>query len=339
MSRRSCGPNSIAATEIASRNGIAATNARSLELTGTNAPSSAPSTAGEMSRSKEPLSVVIGGISQARIKVSRWGEGFTEFWINRWLVSQSAFIGVFGGFVPAVGACASTWVAYGHSIRSSRDKSRYGRGEIRGVAAAEGANNVTVIADLVPTLLFSVPGGPAAAIFLGALFSFGYYPGPRMITQNPDLMFLIVWSVALASIVGALICFTVTPSFWCCCCSTCYAATHRPAPFTHLANPCPPLSESIHDRQRNPRTQHRPKDAQDRRTPCIGNQCRRHALQGAGARLPRVLNQRAGIARRQQYSTHPTRDRARRAGRLRRRDHQRRGQGNELRLHRRGTRL
>ena len=69
-----------------------------------------------------------------------------------------------------------------------------------------------MIADLVPTLLFSVPGGPAAAIFLGALFSFGYYPGPRMITQNPDLMFLIVWSVALSSIVGAALCFAITPA-------------------------------------------------------------------------------------------------------------------------------
>ncbi len=68
-----------------------------------------------------------------------------------------------------------------------------------------------MISDLVPTLLFSVPGGPAAAIFLGALFSFGYYPGPRMISENPDLMFLIVWSVALSSVVGAGLCFAVTP--------------------------------------------------------------------------------------------------------------------------------
>lgn len=152
-----------------------------------------------------------GGISQARIQVGRWGDGFGDFWRNRFLVLRSALIGVFGGFVPAVGASASTWVAYGHAIRSAKDKSRFGKGEIRGIAASEGANNATVIADLVPTLLFSVPGGPAAAIFLGALFSFGYYPGPRMITQNPDLMFLIVWSVALASVAGALICFSVTP--------------------------------------------------------------------------------------------------------------------------------
>jgi len=153
-----------------------------------------------------------GGISHERMKVTHWGDGFRDFWAHKWLVIRSAFIGVLGGFVPAVGASASTWVAYGHAIRSAKDKSRFGKGEIRGVAAAEGANNATVISDLVPTLLFSVPGGPAAAIFLGALFSFGYYPGPRMITQNPDLMFLIVWSVALTSVVGAAICFAITPA-------------------------------------------------------------------------------------------------------------------------------
>ncbi len=152
-----------------------------------------------------------GGISHERVPVTHWGEGFRDFIRNRWLVLRAAVIGVFGGFVPAVGASASTWVAYGHAIRSTRDKSRFGKGEIRGIAASEGANNATVISDLVPTLLFSVPGGPAAAIFLGALFAFGYYPGPRMITQNPDLLFLIVWSVALTSVLGAMACFAITP--------------------------------------------------------------------------------------------------------------------------------
>jgi TctA family transporter len=152
-----------------------------------------------------------GGIASGRQLLTDWGAGFTEFWRNRWLILRSSIIGVFGGFVPAVGASASTWVAYGHAVRSTPDKSRFGHGEIRGIAAAEGANNATVISDLVPTLLFSVPGGPAAAIFLGALFSFGFYPGPRMVSEHPTLMYVIVWSVALASIIGAAICFAVTP--------------------------------------------------------------------------------------------------------------------------------
>jgi len=152
-----------------------------------------------------------GGIAGNTMVLGKRSDGVRDFFEHKWLILRSSIIGVFGGFVPAVGASASTWVAYGHAIRSAKDKSRFGKGEIRGVASAEGANNATVISDLVPTLLFSVPGGPAAAIFLGALFSFGYYPGPRMVSQNPDLMYLIVWSVALASVVGAAICFLIAP--------------------------------------------------------------------------------------------------------------------------------
>jgi putative tricarboxylic transport membrane protein len=168
-----------------------------------------------------------GGIAGNRMVLGRRTDGVRDFFEHKWLILRSSVIGVFGGFVPAVGASASTWVAYGHAIRSTKDKSRFGKGEIRGVAAAEGANNATVISDLVPTLLFSVPGGPAAAIFLGALFSFGYYPGPRMVSQNPDLMYLIVWSVALASIVGAAICFWIAP----------YVAKLTRIPFAIIAAP------------------------------------------------------------------------------------------------------
>jgi TctA family transporter len=152
-----------------------------------------------------------GGISRARVVLTDWGAGAADAWRNRWLILRGSIIGVLGGFVPAVGASASTWVAYAHAVRTTKDKSRFGKGEIRGSAAAEGANNATIISDLVPTMLFSVPGGPAAAIFMGALYSFGHYPGPRFVNDNPDLMYLIIWSVAIASVVGAAICFAVTP--------------------------------------------------------------------------------------------------------------------------------
>nr|WP_255774918.1 tripartite tricarboxylate transporter permease [Halomonas alkalisoli] len=152
-----------------------------------------------------------GGIAGQPMALGKWGESFREFWRHRWLICRSSIIGIFGGFVPAVGASASTWIAYGHAMSSTKDKRNFGKGEIRGVASAEGANNATIISDLVPTMLFSVPGGPAAAIFLGALFSFGFYPGPRMVSESPDLMYMIVWSVALASVMGAAICFAVTP--------------------------------------------------------------------------------------------------------------------------------
>ena len=89
-------------------------------------------------------------------------------------------------------------------MRSAKDRSRFGHGDVRGIAAAEGANNATAIADLVPTMLFSVPGGPAAAIFLGALYIYGYYPGPRFVVDHADVMFLVIWSCAIGSVGGAI---------------------------------------------------------------------------------------------------------------------------------------
>ncbi|MBI2585752.1 MAG: tripartite tricarboxylate transporter permease, partial [Rhodospirillales bacterium] len=40
---------------------------------------------------------------------------------------------------------------------------------------------------------------------------FGFYPGPLFVRDHPDVMFLVVWSVALASVAGTLLCFAISP--------------------------------------------------------------------------------------------------------------------------------
>lgn len=152
-----------------------------------------------------------GAIAQERFKLSGWMDGVRDVVKNWRVVSMGSIIGVIFGVIPAVGATASTWIAYGQATSSAKDKSMVGKGDPRGMLAAEGANNATITTDLVPTLLFAVPGGPAAAVFLGALFVYGYFPGPRFVAQNLDLMFLIVWSSALAAIIGAAMCFAASP--------------------------------------------------------------------------------------------------------------------------------
>lgn len=152
-----------------------------------------------------------GAIAQERFKLSGWMDGVRDVVRNWRVVSMGSVIGVIFGVIPAVGATASTWIAYGQATATMKDKSKVGKGEPRGMLAAEGANNATITTDLVPTLLFAVPGGPAAAVFLGALFVYGYFPGPRFVAQNLDLMFLIVWSSALAAVIGAAMCFAASP--------------------------------------------------------------------------------------------------------------------------------
>ena len=44
---------------------------------------------------------------------------------------------------------------------------------------------------LIPTLTLGVPGSPAAAVLLGALLIQGLTPGPKLFTDEPDLMYAI----------------------------------------------------------------------------------------------------------------------------------------------------
>ncbi|MGH7392413.1 MAG: tripartite tricarboxylate transporter permease [Candidatus Rokuibacteriota bacterium] len=152
-----------------------------------------------------------GAIAQQRFKLSGWADGVRDVGRQWKVVVMGSVVGVIFGVIPAVGASASTWIAYGQAVATAKDRSMIGKGDPRGMLAAEGANNATITTDLVPTLLFAVPGGPAAAVFLGALFVYGYYPGPRFVQMNLDLMFLIVWSSALAAVLGAALCFAASP--------------------------------------------------------------------------------------------------------------------------------
>ena len=47
---------------------------------------------------------------------------------------------------------------------------------------------------------------------LGALYFYGIQPGPRMVQENLDLIFTIIWSFAIANTIGAALCFGLSPA-------------------------------------------------------------------------------------------------------------------------------
>jgi hypothetical protein len=55
--------------------------------------------------------------------------------------------------------------------------------------------------------LFGIPGAAPFALLLGALLIFGIEPGPRILTDHLDTVYVIVWSFAIASVLGAAFCF------------------------------------------------------------------------------------------------------------------------------------
>jgi len=145
--------------------------------------------------------------SKTDSRTGQW-EGVKDTFRHWWLVIRCAFLGSTLGAVPGLGAAIIDWIAYGHAARTEKGaEESFGKGDIRGVLASEGANNAKEGGSLVPTVAFGVPGSASMAILLGAFLIHGLVPGPDMLRQNLDVTYVIVWSVALANIFGAGICF------------------------------------------------------------------------------------------------------------------------------------
>ncbi|MGJ8598228.1 tripartite tricarboxylate transporter permease, partial [Sulfitobacter sp.] len=102
---------------------------------------------------------------------------------------------------------------YGHAVQTTKDKSNFGKGEVRGVIGPESSNNAKEGGGLVPTLLFGIPGSGSMAIFIGAIALLGsgqIEVGPAMLKNNLDITYAIVWLLALANVVGTVICIAAS---------------------------------------------------------------------------------------------------------------------------------
>ena len=141
---------------------------------------------------------------------SGWMDGVRDVMRNKYLVVRHSIIGVLIGAIPGMGSSIIDWLNYGYVVSRAKDKSRFGKGDVRGVIAPEAANNAKEGGVLMPTLLFGVPGSSAMALLLGALLIFGVQPGPALLRDNLELVFVIIWSLALANVFGTLICLLLS---------------------------------------------------------------------------------------------------------------------------------
>ena len=156
------------------------------------------------------LAIMRRNISSDSRPAGRWAqiEGVKSSFKNIFLIFRCSGIGALLGAIPGIGAPVIDWIAYAHAKRTEKgaDKS-FGKGDVRGVIASESSNNAKEGGALIPTIVFGVPGSASMAILLGAFLIHGIVPGPEMLTENLDITYVMVWSIVLANILGAGICF------------------------------------------------------------------------------------------------------------------------------------
>src|SRR5580692_1696626 len=140
-----------------------------------------------------------------RIGLLRGARDCFQHWF---LVLRCSWIGSGMGAIPGIGAAVIDWISYGHALRSEKGASKtFGTGDVRGVIAAESATSSREGGALIPTIVFGVPASSGMAILLGAFLMHGLIPGPEMLTKNLDITYSMVWSIAIANLVGSGLCF------------------------------------------------------------------------------------------------------------------------------------
>lgn len=150
-------------------------------------------------------------ISERKLLGRGWLLGLRDTWAHKWLVARCAGIGSIIGALPGLGGSVVDWIAYGHVVQSSKDRDNFGKGDVRGVIAPESANNAKEGGGLIPTLLFGIPGSGSMAIFLGGLTLIGLEAGPAMAGADIGFTYLIIWSLALANVIGTGLCIALSP--------------------------------------------------------------------------------------------------------------------------------
>jgi putative tricarboxylic transport membrane protein len=150
-----------------------------------------------------------GSISESGELGHGWVEGFKDAFRHKWIVVRCSIIGCIVGALPGLGGSVVDWIAYGHVVQTSKNRESFGTGDVRGVLAPESANNAKEGGALIPTLLFGIPGSGSMAILLGGFILVGVEPGIGMITENLDLTFVMIWSLALANVLGAVLCLLI----------------------------------------------------------------------------------------------------------------------------------
>lgn len=148
-----------------------------------------------------------GSISRERPDSSMRGvwEGVVSVFVHWGTTLRGSMIGTLVGVVPGVGGSVANILAYGQAVATAKDKSKFGKGDIRGVIGPEAANNATDGGGLVPTLVFGIPGGLEMAVLLGALTLHGINPGPRLIIDYPDIALMLIYALVISNVFIAIV--------------------------------------------------------------------------------------------------------------------------------------
>jgi len=117
-------------------------------------------------------------------------------------VLRGTCLGSLLGVLPGGGALLGSFAAYAFEkkVRTKPDELPLGKGNIRGVAAPESANNAGAQTSFIPMLTLGIPPNAVMALMIGAMIIHNIQPGPQVLTRNPALFWGLITSMWIGNL-------------------------------------------------------------------------------------------------------------------------------------------
>jgi TctA family transporter len=112
-------------------------------------------------------------------------------------VLRGTSLGSVLGVLPGGGALLASFAAYGleKKMPGRPGEVPFGKGNIRGVASPESANNAGAQTSFIPMLTLGIPPNAVMALMVGAMTIHNIQPGPQVMTSNPSLFWGLIASM------------------------------------------------------------------------------------------------------------------------------------------------
>ncbi len=152
-------------------------------------------------------------ISTLELTVKRFVSGLIRLKNSISTMLMGSFLGFFVGILPAAGATPGSLMAYGVAKTMDKKPETFGKGNVKGVAAPEAANNAASTGSMLPMLTLGIPGSPTTAILLGGMVIWGLEPGPRLFTDQAEFVWGLIASLYAANFLALIINLAFIPVF------------------------------------------------------------------------------------------------------------------------------
>ena len=117
-------------------------------------------------------------------------------------VLRGTALGSLLGILPGGGAVMAAFAAYTleKKIPLKPGEMPLGKGNIRGVASPESANNAGAQTSFIPLLTLGIPPNAVMALMVGAMTIHNIQPGPQVMTNNPELFWGLIASMWIGNL-------------------------------------------------------------------------------------------------------------------------------------------